>query len=217
VRITRRPRIIAFTILVGFIWLFLIREHVLRQIGQFLVLEQSPQKADAIVILNGRDTERSLAAVDLFKGGYSRFIVMAAASKQAGSDEFWNRVGRNFRTKPFFQRAIEAMGIPEESYKLIGDGVTSTYDEALVTRKFVLERGYRSILLVTSKWHSKRAYLTFRSAFRKEGIKIIVYPSKYDSFNPEKWWTRESDIEMILYEYIRLVYYVLTSRITIIR
>lgn len=197
--------------------LFFSYEYLLKQIGNFLIYEQKPQKADVIVVLNGRDTERSLAAVDLYKEGYANLIVLAQGSKQSGCEEFWKRVGADWNYKIFFQRAIEAMGIPENSFKLIGDGVTSTFDEAKVTKQFVIENNFKTILLVTSKWHSKRAYLTFKSMFKKnKEIKIISCPSKYDNFNPNSWWNNEVDAETVFKECVRYFYYILNFRISLL-
>ncbi len=196
--------------------LFISYPYLLKQMGRFLILEQTARKADVIVVLNGRDTERSLAAVDLYNNGYAKLIVVARGEKESGYDEFWKRVGRGFDRRIFFQRAVEAMGIPENSFGLIGDGVTSTYDEANVTRDFLKKTGYKSILLVTSKWHSKRAYLTFQSVLNKKenGIKITIISSKYDNFDPEAWWKKEEDAESVLREYVRLIYYVFAFRIS---
>jgi uncharacterized SAM-binding protein YcdF (DUF218 family) len=207
-----------FNLLLIFILIVIILSHqyLIKKIGYFLIYEQNPQKADVIVALNGGDTERSLAAVDLYNQGYAGLIIMAGLVKQPGSEEFWKRVGDNFNEKIFFQKAIEAMGIPEKSFQFIGNGVSSTYDEALATREFLKENGYKTILLVTSKWHSKRAYLTFRSALKDDGIKIVIQPSKYDAFRPDGWWKNENDAELVFYEYIRLIYYILTSRISLL-
>jgi uncharacterized SAM-binding protein YcdF (DUF218 family) len=212
------PQIIFFIVLFSLVILFLSDEYLLRQIGHLLVFEQTPQKADVIVVLNGRDTERSLAAVDLYNRGYSKLILMARGSKQPGSDEFWKRVGSDWNSKIFFQRAIEAMGIPHTSFKMIGHGVTSTYDEAKVAKRFVNKNGYKSILLVTSKWHSKRAYLTFRSVFDKDTEakkRITIHPSKYDTFDPDNWWKTGVDAELVFGEYVRLIYYILMLRISL--
>lgn len=195
------------------ILLWLAHPYLLKKIGYFLILEQEPQKADLVVVLNGRDTERSLTAVDLYNQGFSNRIVMAGISKQPGSDEFWRRVGKNFDGKVFFQRAIEAMGVPESAFKFIGNGVSNTYDEALATKEYLKKRGYKTILLVTSKWHSKRAYLTFKSALKNEDIKVIIQPSKYDTFRPDVWWKNQNDAKMVFDEYVKLVYYILTYRI----
>jgi uncharacterized SAM-binding protein YcdF (DUF218 family) len=212
----------ALPFLTGFILLIIIfflailfsHQYVLKKIGYFLIYEQKPQKADLIVVLNGRDAERSLAAVDLYNQGYAGLIIMAGLVKQPGSDEFWKRVGGNFNGKVFFQRAIEAMGIPEKSFQFIGNGVTSTYDEAIATRQFLKENGYKSILIVTSKWHSRRAYLTFKSVIKDDGIKVWIYPSKYDTFDPNAWWKSENNIELIVDEYIRFIYYIVSFRIS---
>jgi len=204
-----------FLLIILFIVLVIVsHQYVLKKLGYFLVFEQDPQKADVIVVLNGRDTERSLAAVDLYNQGYANLIVMANGAKQPGSDEFWKRVGNNFDGKLFFQRAIEAMGVPEKSFQFIGNGVTSTYDEAVATKEFLKTNGYKSILLVTSKWHSKRAYLTFRSALKNDGVRVLIQASKYDTFRPDAWWMSNNGAELAFYEYVRLIYYILSFQIS---
>lgn len=208
-------KIVILAALIFAIVLFFSYEYLLRGIGHFLVFEQEPEKADVIVVLNGRDTERCLAAVDLYNKGYANLIVLAHGPKQPGCDEFWKRVGKDWNSKVFFQRAIEAMGMPEDAFKLIGDGVTSTFDEAQAAKAFLRENSYKSIILVTSKWHSKRAYLTFKSAISDDNkTKIIPYPSEYDNFDPDRWWKKEVDAEVVFGEYVRLIYYILTLRIS---
>lgn len=192
-------------------------ESILCQIGRFLVLEQQPQKADVIVVLNGRDIERSLAAVDLYKQGYANLIVLSRGTKSSGYELLLNTVDQSFDRRIFFQRAIEAMGVPRESFQLIGNGVTSTYDEATVTRDFLRQRNYTSLILVTSKWHSKRAYLTFRHILNKNAnIQLTVYASGYDKFDPNFWWKTESSTELVLSEYVRLLYYLIMSRLSLL-
>jgi uncharacterized SAM-binding protein YcdF (DUF218 family) len=209
-------KIAGLVVFICAIFIVLSHEYLLKKTGQFLVYQHSPQKADMIVVLNGRDTERSLAAVDLYNQGFANLIVIAHGSKQPGSEEFWKKVGRDFDRKKFFQRAVEAMGIPPEALKMIGDGVTSTYDEAKVTKQFLIQNHYRSILLVTSKWHSRRAYLTFKTAFKDtKELKITVYPSKYDTFDPQRWWKNQSNIEIVMAEYLKLFFYLVTFRISL--
>lgn len=210
-------KILLFPIVIVSLLLFFSYPYFLKKLGNFLIYEQTLQKADVIVVLNGRDIERSLAAVDLFERGYANLIVMGRGSEQPGSDEFCKRVSKNFDRRIFFQRAVEAMGVPRKSFKLIGDGVTSTYDEVLTTKKFLKENGYKSLLLVTSKWHSKRAYLVFRSAFKDDHeIKITIHPSKYDYFDADAWWIRKNDAELVFKEYAKLVYYIFTKRISLV-
>src|SRR4030042_6095826 len=116
-RSARWIKIAGVLIFILFIFVALKHEYLLKKIGHFLVYEQTPQKADVIVVLNGRDAERSLAAVDLYNSGYASLIVMAEVSNKPGTDEFRKRVKGNPERKIFFQWAIEAMGVPEPSFK----------------------------------------------------------------------------------------------------
>ena len=198
--------------------LFLSHEYILKQIGHFLVFEQEPQKADVIVVLNGRATERNLAAADLFNAGYANLIILAKTPKQPGSDEFWKRVGKDFsNAKSFSERAFEALGISPSSLELIGQGVNSTYDEAMLVKSFFEKNALQSLILVTSKWHSRRAYWTFGSIFKDDdATQIIVHTSRYDTFDAESWWKNENDAELVIGEYVRLLYYLVTSRISLL-
>jgi uncharacterized SAM-binding protein YcdF (DUF218 family) len=119
------------------------------------------------------------------------------------------------KTKIFFQRAVEALGVLESDFKMIGSGVASTFDEAKVTRELTLEKGFESIIVATSKWHSKRTYYTFKSVFKNDDhIKITIYPTKYDTFDADNWWKKESQTELVFGEYVRLIYYAITLRIS---
>src|SRR4030042_3108386 len=76
-RSARWIKIVGLVVFIFVIFIAFSHEYILKNIGQFLVYEQIPQKADVIVVLNGRDTERSLAAVDLYNQGYANLIVIA--------------------------------------------------------------------------------------------------------------------------------------------
>ena len=193
--------------------LLLVYPYLLKKLGYFLIFEQEPQRVDLIVVLNGRDTERSLAAVDLYNQGYSNLIVITRKAKEPGSDEFWKRVGNHFDGRIFFQRAIEAMGVPKDSFMMIEGEVTSTYDEALAVKKFLKRNGYKSMILVTSKWHSRRAYLTFKSVLEKDHVTITIYPTKYDTFDSRTWWKIGIDAKSVFSEYGKLLYYILALRV----
>jgi uncharacterized SAM-binding protein YcdF (DUF218 family) len=214
VRTTNRKKRLLVAFGVPIVLATIFHAYPLRLMGNFLVCRQEPRKADMIVVLNGRDTERSLEAVDLYNEDRANLIVMARMPEQPGNEEFRRRVGESFNRTPFFERAIEAMGVPKGAFQYIGDGVTSTFDEAVAARDFALERGFRSMLVVTSKWHSRRAYLTFRSAVGETGLRIAVEPSPYDAFDPDGWWRNEDNAELVFREYVRLAYYLITLRLS---
>jgi len=189
-------------------------ENLLAGLGGFLVVEQRPTKSDVIVILNGRDTERAVAAVDLYNRGMSTQIAVPRGVKQAGTDEFRRRARGVMGGKSFLQRAVEAMGVPAEAFEVIGGGAGSTYEEAKATYEYAKEREYRSVVIVTSKWHSRRAYKTFASVLGEDPhMRVTICPAEYDTYDAKNWWKHEDQVELVVREYSRLLYYLVVGRI----
>ena len=71
------------------------------------------------------------------------------------------------------------------------------------------------MIRVTSKWHSKRTYLTLKCVFKHEEISLSIFSSPYDTFYPDAWWKNETEVKLVFREYLRLLYYVLSGRITV--
>lgn len=206
--------IILATLVLACVFIGFTYDYLLTQAGNFLIQqEKSLAPADIIVVLNGRDTERCLAAADLFNQGYAGIVGIVALEKQSGTDEFRKRVGSGWNSKVFAQRALEAMGVPETAFTWIGSGAGSTFEEARAVEAFAETKGYRSIIVVTSKWHSKRANWVFKSIFRNKDIDIVTCASKYDTFDPAAWWKTEASLQLVIGEYAKFAYYLLTFRI----
>lgn len=213
----KKMKIAILLFIISTVALTLSYESILEQLGNFLVFQQDPRKSDVIVVLNGRDAERSLAAADLYNQGYSALIVVPRGTMPSAYKLLLSRVDPNFDTRIFSQRAIMALGVPDQAFKLIGDGVTSTFDEARITRNFLDQYHYKSVMIVTSKWHSKRTYLTFRHVFPENGNFILsIHASKYDNFDPNSWWKRESTFELVIGEYVRIFFYLIRSRLSLL-
>jgi uncharacterized SAM-binding protein YcdF (DUF218 family) len=84
--------------------------------------------------------------------------------------------------------------------------VTNTWDEAQEVRNLIEHKGYKSVVLVTSKYHSRRAYLIFKDALKGKTT-VISVPSSYDSSDPESWWKRDDDAKKVFMEYQKLLVY----------
>jgi uncharacterized SAM-binding protein YcdF (DUF218 family) len=85
--------------------------------------------------------------------------------------------------------------------------VNSTFDEAEYIRDLIAERRNKSIILITSPVHSRRAWLTFKKVFEETDVRILVLPSSYSEFNPEDWWTQRKYVREVIIEYQKLIYY----------
>ena len=91
----------------------------------------------------------------------------------------------------------------------------STIDEALAVREYLrVTPGIDTILLVSSPAHMRRSAMIFDAALRSlpEPAYVGCSPSSYSSFNPEKWWRRREDIQVVLSEFVKMGSFVLFER-----
>jgi uncharacterized SAM-binding protein YcdF (DUF218 family) len=183
------------------------RIPLLIKLGGYLIVEHEAKKADLIVCLAGKDVERGLAVVDAYKKGLAPYIFRAKKAKPDGFDYLNERV-RNYPVGfDLFTLLIEGFGIPKKVILSTDDRVDSTIDEARVVRKFVLDKGYKSVIVITSLTHSRRAWLTFKKIFKDDDIRIISLPSHYQLFNTKDWWTKRKYTRALILEYQKLIYY----------
>jgi len=85
--------------------------------------------------------------------------------------------------------------------------VESTFEEAEKVAALVKDKKYRSLILVTSPTHSKRAWLTFRKAIPDKEFRITVMPTPYSKFRAEDWWKTRRYVRDVIMEYQKLIYY----------
>jgi uncharacterized SAM-binding protein YcdF (DUF218 family) len=182
--------------------IYLCRFYILTAAAQFLIFEQKPEKADVIVVLSGDENgERESYGARLFKDGYARNIMVS------GGLVVWNVTYASAMRGHLINLGVEPSAI------LIEDKSTSTYENSLFSKDIILKKGFKSILLVTSPFHSRRAYWVFDKMFSKEGVKVISCPVPGGFSLAERWWNKPREAEFKAYEYERLIWYKLKGRI----
>ncbi|MDE2290799.1 MAG: YdcF family protein, partial [Elusimicrobia bacterium] len=80
-------------------------------------------------------------------------------------------------------------GVPAAAIHLYGDGVTSTYAEAAAFEAAARPAG-KSVLVVTSRWHARRAGMIFRRVLKGSVVRVA---GAADPGFSRRWW---SDSEM---------------------
>jgi uncharacterized SAM-binding protein YcdF (DUF218 family) len=110
---------------------------------------------------------------------------------------------------PFFvERAADELikaGVPEDRIRMIPGVADTTHNEALLVKKYVANEGFRSVLVVTSSYHSRRALRTLNQAFAGTGTTVGLSVS---STAPSvEWWVRPDGWRTVGAEFVKLVYY----------
>ena len=182
--------------------------------GSWLVVEDEPQPADAIVVLMGSTGDRMLQAGEIYKKGYSDNILMV--NTHAPARDLLAERGVHLKTNAELSKDIGIeLGIPEESITILPGNAQSTRDEATaITSYLEINQNINEIILITSSYHTRRSSAIFRRSFSKldNPVTVTTIPSDYTEFNAPKWYTNRQSAKHVVMEYTRLVYFWLWER-----
>jgi uncharacterized SAM-binding protein YcdF (DUF218 family) len=173
-----------------------------------LVVEVNVAQPEAIVVLSGASdyAERARAAAGLFAAGRAPKIILTNDGEQGG----WSSAEQR---NPFFSELAAAelvrAGVPAERIEFVAQAVSNTYDEARAVRDYAAARNMRSLLVVTSAYHSRRAEWTWRRIFSGSGVELgmTTAPIAGASPTPTLWWLRAQGWRAVAAEYPKLIYY----------
>ena len=201
---SRRGRI-AIKVLIGCVLIW----PLVAWIGAKLLITEAPlETADAIVVLGGSANfkERSREAAKLLLEGRAPRILITNDNVRGP----WSVADQ--RNLFFYERSLEEIkkaGVPADSVEVLLKPVTSTHEEAELVRQYAEEHGLRSVLIVTSAYHSRRALWVFSRAFRDTGVQIGLISVKpgYQSPRPTTWWLSIRGWRLVPTEYVKMVYY----------
>ena len=175
--------------------------------GKWLVKEDVPQHADAMVLLMGGFPDRVLQAVDLWHEARADRIIIVEES-MGPFKRLEERGVSIISNSEQAASSLVALGIPTDSITVLPGYARSTLDEALVARGYLEDSNTAdTILLVSSAAHMRRAYMIFNKAFKESDMPVYVgcSPSAWSSFNPDKWWRRKEDVQHVLSELAKIV------------
>ncbi len=175
---------------------------ILDGMGRFLIVRDDLKPADLIVVLAGDNNgERVAYGVELFKQGCAPKMLMSGGPLQ------WHLTSAEWMKK----QAV-SLGVPPGMI-LLQDRSLSTLEDVLLTIPIIRENGFKSILLVTSPTHSRRALWVFKKQLSKDNIMVISAPVIKSSFKLNQWWNRHEDTQSVMWEYVSLAYYFFQRKI----
>lgn len=184
--------------------LYLGHPVLLQGLGRYLVYETPLEKADAILVLAGGVPARILEAVDLYRQGYARRIIITREVPPDGYEHLASLGVKLPSSVDINLMILRHLGIPRRDVDVIEGEADSTLGELCYVTKFMERRPFRSLILVTDKSHSKRASKILRLLTNGK-VKILSRPTKYNDFQAEAWWRRRSDVKDVLFEYQKLI------------
>ena len=199
---------IFFFLMVGAYLIFnFFQVPILTHLGQYLVVQDRLEKADLIVCLAGNNVERGLATIDVYRQGLAPAVFTAREELPDGYETLTTKGLHYPENRDLLVNLFKEADLPDAALINAPGIATSTFDEAKLVSEWVNQKGYRSLIIVTSPTHCRRAMLTFKNAFKGQNIKIMMLPSPYSGFNPQSWWKERKYAREVIVEYQKLVYY----------
>ena len=145
-------------------------------------------RADGIVVLTG-GSSRVSDAMELLAGGYGkRLLISGVHPTNAASDIS--------RSLPDNQQLLSCCVDLDRS-------AVNTRSNAAETRRWVHERGFRSLIVVTSNYHMPRAIVELSHAM--PDIRLIPFAVVGEKWRDEPWWTSGATVRLLLSEYVKYV------------
>jgi uncharacterized SAM-binding protein YcdF (DUF218 family) len=172
--------------------------------GSFLIVRSELASADVLVLLSGASdyTERAQHAAALWREHRAPRILVT----NDGTRGPWSEAQQ--RNPFFYERSLvelQRAGVPAESLYVLPQEVSSTYQEANEIRAYAEANGVRSVIVVTSAYHSRRALWTYRRVFNDSKFVIGVSPTAAE--RSALWWLTITGWRTIPVEYVKLIYY----------
>jgi hypothetical protein len=162
--------------------------------GSFLVVD-APRPSDVILVLAGETDRRPQRALELLAQGYGRRVVLdvPANSKLYGYTEI-----------QLAQKYVQDLpqGVLVSVCPI--DGL-STKEESKDAEKCIAREGGKSVLIVTSDYHTRRALSIFRREDRGHGYSVAAARNE-EQFGA-RWWTHRQWAKTFVDEWLRLIWW----------
>ena len=177
----------------------LFRHFCLTQLGSFLIYQDQITPADAILVLGGGEKERAVQGIELYKNKYAGWMLFTGEYQRSVFAEptHWAIEAQKLAV---YNGVNQARTIPILSSN-------STYTDAVLSRDICLKRHFRSLIVVSEPYHTRRAHFVFKKVYKDTGIKIMVYPVQNSAYKRDSWWKYQKGFWDTNIEYQKMVYY----------
>ncbi|MFH1453970.1 MAG: YdcF family protein [Armatimonadota bacterium] len=202
----KRILIYLFLILVfGSLYFYFTRELWFNKLSENLARADIIKKSDAVICLGGWDNfGRIKYAVELLNKGYAGKIVFLGDKIHISFiKNTWASLGKEAALK---------YGCPEDKI-IIHQSPSSTYEEAVISKKIMDANNFTSAVVVTSPFHIYRSKKVFDKVFGDKKYRLYFSYPEDDSYLIHSWWIDEYSTVILFNEYVKIIWYKIKHKI----
>jgi uncharacterized SAM-binding protein YcdF (DUF218 family) len=177
------------------------------QCGGYLLIASDtlPAHADAAIVLQGStlgEKARVAGAMSLLRQGTVDHILLSIPPAL-----YWDEPTRPVALA-YLERKYGTEAAQRVLFCEVGPNVNSTEGEAISLESCVQEHGWKSVAVVTSNYHSRRAGMLWRRMLRRKhsSLQLWVDGAPDPEFQPGGWWHKRLYAKTWFFEFSKLVW-----------
>jgi uncharacterized SAM-binding protein YcdF (DUF218 family) len=132
--------------------------------------------------------DRATHAAELFRQGVAPEVVASG-----------KRLRPNAGLSELMEHDLVERGVPKDKIMRLTQDADSTREEAGAVEKLVMEHHWKSVVVVTSNYHTRRTRYIFQKVF-PSGVAVSVASARDGDFDPERWWEKRKSIKLFARE-----------------
>ena len=145
---------------------------------------------------------RDLEAAKLYRQGFAPEVWLTHSSEPG---ESLKTLGIPFEGEEVYSaRVLIHEGVPSGAIRVLSPAIVNTADEVRVISAALICENDRSVILVTSKPHTRRVRVLWRK-LAPSGCRAIVRAASEDPFDPRHWWRNSADALDVVREVLGLM------------
>jgi uncharacterized SAM-binding protein YcdF (DUF218 family) len=145
-------------------------------------------RADGIVVLTG-GSSRVSDAMELLAGGYGRRLLISGVHPTNAASDISRSLSDN---QSLLRCCVD-----------LDRSAVNTRSNAAETRRWAHERGFKSLIVVTSNYHMPRAIVELSHAM--PDVRLIPFAVVGEKWRDESWWASGATVRLLLSEYVKYV------------
>jgi uncharacterized SAM-binding protein YcdF (DUF218 family) len=175
--------------------LYWARHPILRFAGESWVMDAPAAHADALLLLGDDNfyADRATHAAELIRHGVAPVVVASGRRLRPGAG-----------VVELQEHDLIERGVPKDKIIRFPHDAENTLEEARALARLCTERHFRSVIVVTSNYHARRARYIFEKAF-PPAITVSVAGAHDGDFDSEHWWEKRKSQELFAHEIVGMM------------
>lgn len=175
-----------------------------RRAGAWLVIDDPLQPSRAVVVFAGQAPFRAMEAAAIHEKGWAREVWLTPG-RVSDEDVALLRLGIDRPPETAYSRLVlEHLGVSPNSIRELKGSTANTAEEVRAVGRELAAVGGDRVILVTSKYHTRRVKALWRALVGVHPEAIVRF-APGDPFEPDRWWRTSGDALAVSREWFGLL------------